>query len=54
MLDNDMLCAEEIATKAMHIAGDLCVYTNHTTVMEILHKQGPTTLHLHNPAPATI
>ena len=38
MLDNDMLTADEIAVKAMGIAGDLCVYTNHTTVMEILYK----------------
>jgi len=39
MLDNEMLCAEEIAKRAMNIAGNLCVYTNHTTVLEILHSQ---------------
>lgn len=30
------LSAEEIARKAMHIAGDLCVYTNHNVVIESL------------------
>ncbi len=38
MLDNDLLTAEEIAKKAMHIAGDLCVYTNHNTIMETLKR----------------
>ena len=33
MLDNDMLTAEDIAQRAMKIAGDLCVYTNHNTMM---------------------
>jgi ATP-dependent HslUV protease subunit HslV len=36
MMDNDLLQAEDVATKAMKIAADLCVYTNHTTCMEIL------------------
>ena len=39
MIDNDQLTAEEIAKKAMHIAGDLCVYTNHTTLIESLSKE---------------
>ena len=36
MIDNEELCAKEIALRAMKIAGDLCVYTNHTTTMEVL------------------
>ena len=50
MLDNDMLTADEIAVKAMGIAGDLCVYTNHTTVMEILYKDITSTVHLSDPS----
>ena len=34
----------------MHIAGDLCVYTNHTTVMEILYKDLPISVNLTNPS----
>jgi ATP-dependent HslUV protease subunit HslV len=30
--------AEEIARKAMQIAGDICVYTNHNFVEEIIEK----------------
>ena len=30
------LSAEEIATKAMTIAGDICVYTNHNFVIETI------------------
>lgn len=36
MLDNENLCAKEIAKRSMKIAGDLCAYTNHTTTMEVL------------------
>jgi ATP-dependent HslUV protease subunit HslV len=36
MLDNENLCAKEIARRSMKIAGDLCIYTNHTTTMEVL------------------
>ena len=32
------LGAEEIVTRSMKIAGDLCVYTNHRTVLEMLEK----------------
>ena len=53
MIDNDQLTADEIALKAMHIAGDLCVYTNHTTVMEILYKDVPTTLSMKDPTVGT-
>lgn len=34
----------------MKIAGDLCVYTNYTTVMEMLIKDVPSTLHLTQPS----
>ena len=36
MLDNDTLSAEDIAHRAMKIAGELCVYTNHHTTIELL------------------
>ena len=35
-LEDSALSAEEIATKAMKIAGDICVYTNHSLVLEAL------------------
>ena len=53
MMDNEMLTAEDVATKAMRIAADLCVYTNHTTCMEVLSKTAHQTLSLGNPSPAT-
>lgn len=40
MLDNDLLCAEEIAQKAMKIAADLCIYTNHNTQTKVLIADG--------------
>ena len=33
MLDDDRLTAENICHRAMKIAGDLCIYTNHNTVI---------------------
>ena len=54
MMDNDYLTAEDIARKAMHIAGDLCVYTNHTNTIEILIKEVSSTIHLKKPSLATI
>lgn len=36
MIDNDVLNAEQIADRAMKIAADLCIYTNHNTVKEVL------------------
>lgn len=33
MIDNEQLCAQQIAKRAMKIAGDLCIYTNHETTM---------------------
>lgn len=44
MIDNDLLTAEEIALKSMHIAGDLCVYTNHVTMMETIKKESDSKL----------
>jgi ATP-dependent HslUV protease, peptidase subunit HslV len=38
LYDSD-LSAEEIVKKSMHIAADLCVYTNHNLVLESLQKQ---------------
>ena len=39
MLDNDLLTAEDIAQRAMKIAGDLCIYTNHHTCIELLENK---------------
>lgn len=36
LLDVDGLDAEMIAKRAMNIAADLCVYTNHTHMIEVL------------------
>ncbi|MBC3765962.1 ATP-dependent protease subunit HslV [Neptunicella marina] len=36
MLENTELTAEQIATKALTIAGDICVYTNHHQTVELL------------------
>lgn len=38
MIDNPKLSAEQIATRAMKIAGDLCLYTNHNTTQEVLES----------------
>merc|ERR1719382_280279 len=43
MLDNDTLTAEDIAQRAMKIAGDLCIYTNHHTTMELLENKEEST-----------
>ena len=37
MVDLDGLTAEQIARKSMRIAGDLCVYTNHSNTVEVLN-----------------
>ena len=39
LLDVENLTAQEIATKSMKIAADLCVYTNHNTIIEVLQSQ---------------
>lgn len=36
LMDQDTLNAEQIARKAMKIAGDICVYTNHNILVEVL------------------
>ena len=37
---NTELGAREIAEKALHIAADICVYTNHELVVEELGGEG--------------
>ena len=41
LIDIDNLEAEEIARKAMRIAGDMCVYTNHNLVVETIDPDAP-------------
>jgi len=36
MLDNTTLSATEIVEKALHIAADICIYTNHNLTIETL------------------
>jgi len=36
LLDNSTLTASEIAEKALHIAADICVFTNHNLIIESL------------------
>ena len=36
LLDNSTLKAPEIAEKALHIAADICIYTNHNLIIESL------------------
>jgi ATP-dependent HslUV protease subunit HslV len=36
MLKNTEMPAREIVEKALHIAADICVYTNHTLTIEEL------------------
>lgn len=36
LYDNTELSAQEIAEKSLEIAADICVYTNHNTVVEVL------------------
>ena len=36
---NTELSPAEIAEKALHIAADICVYTNHNVIVEELHKE---------------
>ena len=41
LIDDETLNAEEIAAKAMKIAADMCIYTNHETlVMKIVKDKG--------------
>jgi ATP-dependent HslUV protease subunit HslV len=36
LVQNTDLSAEEVVKKAMYIAGDLCVFTNHNVIVEVL------------------
>ena len=36
LLDNTQLSAQDIATKSLTIAGDICVYTNHSQTVDTL------------------
>lgn len=36
LLENTELAADDIVTKAMKIAGDTCIYTNHNLTLEVL------------------
>ena len=38
-LSDSKLSAEKIAEKAMKIAGDICVYTNHSLIVESLDAE---------------
>ena len=38
LLQNTDLDAEAIVKKALTIAGDLCIYTNHNTTIEVIHS----------------
>ena len=38
LLDNTDLSAREVVEKALNIAADLCIYTNHALTIEILEK----------------
>ena len=39
MIDNDRFSAEEICHRAMRIAGDLCIYTNHETTFKVMNTR---------------
>lgn len=38
LIDQPHLDAEEIGRKSMQIAADICVYTNHNFVVEVLEE----------------
>eukprot|EP01083_Nonionella_stella_P104513 299641_1 len=38
LMDRDDLSADDIAAKAMKIAGDMCIYTNHNTMKLVIKK----------------
>ena len=39
LLDIENMSAEQIAAKSMKIAADLCVYTNHNTMIELIENK---------------
>ena len=41
MLDDERLSAANVCHRAMKIAADLCVYTNHITMIEVLRMAEP-------------
>ena len=41
-MDNPDLSAEDVARKAMTIAADMCIYTNHNFLIETLESSTPT------------
>jgi len=41
LLENTELGAREIVEKSLHIAGDICIYTNHKLTLEELESEKP-------------
>ncbi len=41
LLENTELGAREIVEKSLHIAGDICIYTNHNLTLEELESEKP-------------
>jgi ATP-dependent HslUV protease subunit HslV len=41
LMDSE-LSAEEVARKAMNVAADMCVYTNHQFLVEVIDAKEPT------------
>jgi hypothetical protein len=41
LMDQTTLSAEEVATKAINVAADMCVYTNHNFLIELLDTKEP-------------
>jgi ATP-dependent HslUV protease subunit HslV len=39
LLDNTELSAEDVVTKSLTIAGDVCIYTNHNFTVETLDSK---------------
>jgi hypothetical protein len=39
LIDVEGMDAEAIARKSMRIAGDLCVYTNNSNIIEVMEKK---------------
>jgi len=39
LVDQPHLSAEDVVLKAMKIAGDMCVYTNHNVTLETIPKK---------------
>ena len=38
-MEEEKYSAEQVARKAMKIAGDICVYTNHNLLVEVLDPE---------------